>query len=73
MPTTGSCLVPVPQFLDDLREVTRKYNVILIFDEVVTGFRLSPGGAQVRFGIEPDLTTMAKIVAGAPTWRRRSR
>ena len=61
----GQLPVPVPQFLDDLREVTRKYNVILIFDEVVTGFRLSPGGAQVRFGIEPDLTTMAKIVAGA--------
>jgi glutamate-1-semialdehyde 2,1-aminomutase len=39
--------------------------VVLIFDEVVTGFRASPGGAQVRYGVTPDLTTMAKIVAGA--------
>jgi len=38
---------------------------VLIFDEVVTGFRASPGGAQVRYGVTPDLTTMAKIVAGA--------
>ena len=60
----GQLPVPAPRFLQDLREATRKHDVLLIFDEVVTGFRLSPGGAQVRFGIEPDLTTMAKIVAG---------
>ena len=61
---TGLYPVMVPQFLEDLREVTRKYGVLLIMDEVVTGFRMSPGGAQVRFGIEPDLSIMAKIVAG---------
>ena len=60
----GQLPLMVPQFLKDLREVTRRYGVLLIFDEVVTGFRVSPGGAQGRFGIDPDLTTMAKIVAG---------
>ena len=52
----------VPQ--KDLRQLTFKYGVLLIMDEVVTGFRVSPGGAQERFGVDPDLTTMAKIVAG---------
>ena len=60
----GQLPILIPQFLNDLREVTRRYGVLLIMDEVVTGFRVSPGGAQVRFGIDPDLTTMAKIVAG---------
>ena len=62
----GNLPLPVPQYLHDLREVTSQYGVLLIMDEVVTGFRLSTGGAQVRFGVEPDLTTMAKIVAGGP-------
>ena len=53
-----------PSFLDDLREVTRKYGVALIFDEVVTGFRTSPGGAQARYSVTPDLTTLAKILGG---------
>ena len=53
-----------PQFLQDLREITAKHGVVYIMDEVVTGFRLSPGGAQVRWEIEPDLTTLAKVVAG---------
>ena len=53
-----------PDFLQDLRDVTSKHNVIFIMDEVITGFRLSPGGAQARWDLEPDLTTMAKIVAG---------
>ena len=53
-----------PVFLHQLREVTRRYDVVLIFDEVVTGFRVSPGGAQVRFDITPDLTTFGKIVGG---------
>jgi glutamate-1-semialdehyde 2,1-aminomutase len=61
---TGHMPMMVPQFLKDLREVTKKHGALLIMDEVVTGFRLSPGGAQVRFGIDPDLSTMAKIVAG---------
>ena len=53
-----------PDFLQDIRDVTAKHNVIFIMDEVITGFRLSPGGAQARWDLEPDLTTMAKIVAG---------
>src|SRR6516164_7792738 len=46
------------------RELTRRHGVVLIFDEVVTGFRVSPGGAQAEYGIRPDLTTLAKILAG---------
>ena len=53
-----------PDFLRDVREITARHGVVFIMDEVITGFRLSPGGAQVRWDIEPDLTTMAKIVAG---------
>ena len=60
----GQLTLMVPQFLEDLREVTMKHGVLLIMDEVVTGFRLAPGGAQGRFVIDPDLSTMAKIVAG---------
>lgn len=51
-------------FLAGLREATRKHNTVLIFDEVVTGFRVSPGGTQGRYGIVPDLTSLAKILAG---------
>jgi len=51
-------------FLAELRDVTARHNTILIFDEVVTGFRVAPGGAQARYGVTPDLTTMAKILAG---------
>jgi len=54
-----------PNYLKGLRELTARHQVVLIFDEVVTGFRASPGGAQVRWGVTPDLTTMAKIVAGS--------
>jgi glutamate-1-semialdehyde 2,1-aminomutase len=64
---TGASMgkVPVfPSFLRDLREVTQRFGAILIFDEVVTGFRVSPGGAQARFGVRPDLTALAKILAG---------
>lgn len=53
-----------PSFLRELREVTERHNVLLIFDEVVTGFRVSPGGAQLKFGVTPDLTTLAKILGG---------
>jgi glutamate-1-semialdehyde 2,1-aminomutase len=57
--------VPLPPgFLRGLREATAAKGVVLIFDEVVTGFRLSPGGAQVKYGIAPDLTVLGKIVAG---------
>ncbi|MBA2520224.1 MAG: aminotransferase class III-fold pyridoxal phosphate-dependent enzyme [Chloroflexia bacterium] len=51
-------------FLAQVRNVTAAAGVVLIFDEVITGFRWAPGGAQERFGVMPDLTTMAKIVAG---------
>lgn len=64
---TGSSfgMVPIPEgFLEALREVTAKHGVLLIFDEVVTGFRVSPGGAQAHFNIKPDLTALAKILAG---------
>ena len=54
----------VPSFLAELREVTRRHGVVLIFDEVVTGFRTSKGGAQAYYGVTPDVTTLAKILAG---------
>ena len=54
----------IPGYLQELREVTRRHDVVLIFDEVITGFRYSPGGAQQYYGVTPDLTTLAKIVAG---------
>jgi len=60
----GARLPIEPQFLTALRELTRQHGVVLIFDEVVTGFRVSPGGAQAEYGIRPDLTTLAKILAG---------
>jgi glutamate-1-semialdehyde 2,1-aminomutase len=57
--------VPVrPEFLRDLRRLTERAGALLILDEVITGFRVSPGGAQVAFGIRPDLSSFAKIVAG---------
>ena len=60
----GARLPIDPHFLTALRELTRQHGVLLIFDEVVTGFRVSPGGAQREYGITPDLTTLAKIMAG---------
>ena len=60
----GAQLPIDPKFLTELRELTRQHGVVLIFDEVVTGFRVSPGGAQAEYGIRPDLTTLAKILAG---------
>ena len=61
----GQLPFDVPAYLAGLRQLCDQHGVVLIFDEVVTGFRASSGGAQVRYGIAPDLTTMAKIVAGA--------
>jgi glutamate-1-semialdehyde 2,1-aminomutase len=52
------------QFLRDLRALTSERGVVLIFDEVITGFRYSPGGAQQMYGVTPDVTTLAKIIAG---------
>ena len=61
----GQLPFDVPNYLRGLRDLTTQHGVVLIFDEVVTGFRASSGGAQVLYGVTPDLTTMAKIVAGA--------
>ena len=55
---------PVPGFLEGLRAVTSADGALLIFDEVITGFRVGPGGAQGRFGIVPDLSTFGKIIGG---------
>ncbi len=55
---------PAPGFLEGLRELTRSVGALLIFDEVITGFRLSRGGAQAQFGITPDLTCLGKIIGG---------
>lgn len=58
-------MVPlVPDYLHAVREMATRHGVVLIFDEVVTGFRVSPGGAQQEYGVTPDLTTLAKILAG---------
>lgn len=55
---------PKPGFLKFLRDITERYGAVLIFDEVITGFRLSDGGAQKYYGITPDMTTLGKIVGG---------
>lgn len=64
---TGASFGIVPTegvFLQQLREITEKYGVLLIFDEVITGFRVAPGGAQAHYNVIPDMTTLAKILAG---------
>lgn len=64
---TGAMMAAIPidvPFLHELRRVTEQTGTVLIFDEVVTGFRVSPGGAQALYGVRPDLTTLAKILAG---------
>ncbi|MBM4048843.1 MAG: glutamate-1-semialdehyde 2,1-aminomutase, partial [Planctomycetes bacterium] len=55
---------PKPGFLAGLREITKKHGIVLIFDEVITGFRVAYGGAQQLYGITPDLTTLGKIIGG---------
>ena len=55
---------PVPGYLEGLRELTQKYDVLLIFDEVMTGFRVGWGGAQGLYGVRPDLTMLGKIIGG---------
>ena len=57
-------IVPDLTFLNELRTITKKHGALLIFDEVITGFRLALGGAQERFGITPDLSTFGKIIGG---------
>ena len=65
-PVVGNmgCVPPLPGFLEALRELTARHGALLIFDEVMTGFRVALGGAQQRFGIHPDMTTIGKIVGG---------
>ena len=65
-PVVGNmgCVPPQPGFLEALREMTARHGALLIFDEVMTGFRVAFGGAQQRFGIRPDLTTLGKIIGG---------
>lgn len=57
------CVLPNPDFLPVIREETEKYGIPLIFDEVITGFRIAPGGAQKHYGIIPDITTLGKAIA----------
>ena len=65
-PVAGNmnCIPPVPGFLEGLREVCDEYGTVLIFDEVMTGFRVSLSGVQGHYGIKPDLTTLGKVVGG---------
>jgi glutamate-1-semialdehyde 2,1-aminomutase len=65
-PVVGNAgfITPEPGFLEGLREITKDNGALLVFDEVMTGFRISHGGAQAKFGITPDLTTMGKVIGG---------
>jgi glutamate-1-semialdehyde 2,1-aminomutase len=65
-PVAGNmgCVPPKEGFLQGLRDITSEYGALLIFDEVITGFRLAKGGAQEYYGITPDLTTLGKIIGG---------
>lgn len=65
-PVAGNmgCVLPAPGFLQGLRDLCDAEGIVLIFDEVMTGFRLARGGAQERFGVIPDLTTLGKIIGG---------
>lgn len=65
-PVAGNAglFIPKPGWLEFLREITKANGALLIFDEVMTGFRLAPGGAQEKFGIKPDLSTFGKIIGG---------
>lgn len=65
-PVVGNmgCVPPQPGYLEAVRTLTQKHGALLIFDEVMTGFRLARGGAQERYGITPDITTLGKIIGG---------
>ena len=65
-PVAGNmgCIPPAPGFLEALRTLTADAGAVLIFDEVMTGFRVAPGGAQERYGVTPDLTTLGKVIGG---------
>lgn len=65
-PVVGNigCVLPKPGFLESLRKLTKDHGIVLIFDEVMTGFRVSYGGAQQYFGIKPDMTCLGKVIGG---------
>jgi glutamate-1-semialdehyde 2,1-aminomutase len=65
-PVTGNmgCIPPAPGFLESMRELCTRHGAVLIFDEVMTGFRVAYGGAQQRYGIRPDMTTIGKVIGG---------
>jgi len=65
-PVAGNmnCIPPVGGFLEGLREVCDQYGAVLVFDEVMTGFRVALGGAQAHYGVTPDLTTLGKVIGG---------
>jgi glutamate-1-semialdehyde 2,1-aminomutase len=65
-PVAGNmnCIPPLPGFLEALRECCTRHRAVLIFDEVMTGFRVALGGAQAHYGITPDLTTLGKVIGG---------
>lgn len=65
-PVAGNmnCIPPLAGFLEGLREICSEYGSVLIFDEVMTGFRVALGGAQAHYGIQPDLTTLGKVIGG---------
>ncbi len=65
-PVVGNlgCVLPMPGYLKGLRRITKQYDVVLIFDEVMTGFRVSYGGAQKAYGIKPDMTCLGKVIGG---------
>ena len=71
-PVAGNmnCVPPVPGFLETLRECCDAHGAVLIFDEVMTGFRVAPGGAQALYGVRPDLTTLGKVIGGRHAGRR---
>jgi len=64
VPGNAGLYLPKPGYLEFLREITAAHGALLIFDEVMTGFRLARGGAQERFGITPDLSTFGKVIGG---------
>lgn len=65
-PVTGNmnCILPEPGFLQGLRDLCDRYGSVLIFDEVMTGFRVELGGAQAHYGVTPDITTLGKVIGG---------
>ncbi|MCX8026860.1 MAG: glutamate-1-semialdehyde 2,1-aminomutase [Thermodesulfovibrionales bacterium] len=65
-PVVGNmgCIIPRDGFLQEVREITQRYDIVLIFDEVMTGFRVSYGGAQQYYNIRPDLTCLGKVIGG---------